>query len=335
MRDWSIRHGIASVRHLIRVATANGASLSDCLQGTGLSEADLQAADTEITTEQELRMIRNVVRALPGVPTLALQVGASYQLTDFGIWGYALISSGSLREAMRLALRFLDLSYIYGELSLEESAGEIRLKFDYAAIPAEIRPFLLERDMAAIQAVQLQVAPQSRPMLRLKLGFARPSYWRQLEAALGMKPEYGADATEVVLDPRVLDRALPQANEATLRMCEAECGKLLARRRQRAGVSAKVRDIMIRTPAEAPGMEQVAAELHMTTRTLRRHLADEGTTFRALRDEVLMMLAEELLGTARMKLDEVAGRLGYSDSAAFSHAFKRWKGVSPGAVRRA
>lgn len=116
-------------------------------------------------------------------------------------------------------------------------------------------------------------------------------------------------------------------------MCEAECQKLLERRRARSGISSRVRDIILRQPGQAADMEAVAAELCMTSRTLRRHLADEGTSFRALRDEVLMTLAEELIGTARMKLSDVAERLGYSDAAAFSHAFKRWKGVTPGAAR--
>lgn len=334
MPDWSIRHGIASARHLIQVAREHGATLPACLDGTGMDPALLDRADAEITADQELRLIRNIVRILPQVEGLGLQVGAHYRLTDFGIWGYALISSRSLREAMRLALRFLDLSYIFGNLAFEEAGDETRLRLDYAMIPADIRQFLIERDLVAIMAVQRQAFPSARPLRRLQFGFARPAYAAQIETHTGLQPRYDAEATVAVLDSGVLDQPLPQANAATQRMCEAECRKLLAQRKDRAGVSARVRDLLLQRPGQIPDMDEVAARLHMTSRTLRRHLIAEGTRFRALRDEVLMMLAEELLGTARMKMDEVAERLGYSDAIAFNHAFKRWRGVPPRTLRR-
>ena len=50
-------------------------------------------------------------------------------------------------------------------------------------------------------------------------------------------------------------------------------------------------------------------------------------------DEVRQTLAEELLLSAHMKLSEIAGRLGYTEPAAFISAFKRWKGMSPTAYR--
>ncbi|MDE0855550.1 MAG: AraC family transcriptional regulator [Nevskia sp.] len=333
MPDWSIPHGIAGARHLVEVAQSHGATLAACLEGTGINPADVANSEAEIAPEQEMRVIRNVVEALPQVPALALEVGLRYHLTDFGIWGYALFSSRSLREALLLGLRYLDLSAIFGELKFEERGDESYLHLDYSMVPAEVRQFLIERDSAAILRVQRLIDPRPAPPLRMYFEFPRPAYAARFQELFGRMPEFGAQETLFVLDRKVSVQPLPQANEATARMCEIECQKLLARRRARSGISAKVRDIILRRPAQAADMEVVAEELCMTSRTLRRHLADQGTSFRALRDEVLMTLAEELIGTARMKLAEVAERLGYSDAAAFSHAFKRWKGVTPGAAR--
>ncbi|HWY25875.1 MAG TPA: AraC family transcriptional regulator [Nevskia sp.] len=335
MPDWSIPRGIAGARHLVEVAQGHGASLAVCLEGSGVSPATIRDAEAEITLDQELRLFRNVIAALPQVEGLALEVGSRFQLTDFGIWGYALFSSRSLREALRVALRYLDLSAIFGELDFVERGNEAWLRMDYRMVPAEIRQFLIERDTASIWRVQRLIDPRPAPPLRMQFEFPAPAYAHRYQELLGTKPEFGAKETMFVLDPRVFDQPLPQANEATARMCEAECQKLLARRRARSGTSARVRDIILRRPAQAADMEVVSAELCMTSRTLRRHLADENTSFRALRDEVLMTLAEELIGTAHMKLAEVAERLGYSDAAAFSHAFKRWRGVTPGAARSA
>ena len=81
-------------------------------------------------------------------------------------------------------------------------------------------------------------------------------------------------------------------------------------------------------------MEDIAARLHVSSRSLRRRLIDEGTSFRALIDEVRQAIAEELLTTGRMKLAEVAERLGYAEPAPFITAFRRWRGQSPTQYRQ-
>jgi len=73
--------------------------------------------------------------------------------------------------------------------------------------------------------------------------------------------------------------------------------------------------------------------MHCSTRTLRRRLADEGTSYRVLREEVSAMLALELLQTVGLSVGQVASRLGYSDPVSFTHAFTRWTGTSPSALR--
>lgn len=67
----------------------------------------------------------------------------------------------------------------------------------------------------------------------------------------------------------------------------------------------------------------------MTERTLRRRLADEGTSFRDLLAEVRQTMAEELLSSTGLSVSEVAARLGYSSPSAFIHAFQKWHGCSP------
>jgi AraC-like DNA-binding protein len=82
-------------------------------------------------------------------------------------------------------------------------------------------------------------------------------------------------------------------------------------------------------------MARVAAELAIDERTLRRHLSAEGTSFRALADEVREALAHELLTTAGLTVEETAQRLGFHDAAGFSRAFRRWTGTTPGSLRAA
>jgi AraC-like DNA-binding protein len=126
---------------------------------------------------------------------------------------------------------------------------------------------------------------------------------------------------------------MPQANIHTAKLSEAQCEELLAARQAREGIAGRVRHMLLREPGQSPDMERIAKELATTSRSLRRRLTDEGTSFRVLVDEVHETLAEQLLGTAGLSVDAVAERLGFANTAGFISAFKRWKGVPPGTWR--
>ncbi|MDF5855495.1 AraC family transcriptional regulator [Pseudomonas aeruginosa] len=75
-----------------------------------------------------------------------------------------------------------------------------------------------------------------------------------------------------------------------------------------------------------PSIAWVALQLKVTERTLRRRLADEGTNYREVLDLVRHDRARQLLRDERLRIEEVAERLGYMDTSSFRHAFRRWTG---------
>ena len=87
-------------------------------------------------------------------------------------------------------------------------------------------------------------------------------------------------------------------------------------------------------PAGLPTLQQVAARLHCSSRTVIRRLRAADTSFQAVAEEMLKDRAATLLDDPRNRVQDVAARLGYADSASFRKAFKRWFGVTPGAWRR-
>jgi AraC-like DNA-binding protein len=72
----------------------------------------------------------------------------------------------------------------------------------------------------------------------------------------------------------------------------------------------------------------------LTQRTLQRRLAEEGASFSSLLRDAREEKAREYLARGGMAMEAIAGRLGFRDAVAFSHAFKDWTGQSPGAFRR-
>ena len=130
-----------------------------------------------------------------------------------------------------------------------------------------------------------------------------------------------------------LGKNSPLADANTARKIEQQCRDLLERRLSRVGVAGQVRSRLLHNPGELPSMPTIADELHIDQRTLRRRLAAEGTSYRALLDEVRRQLALELL-QQDLSVEEISRHLGYAETANFTHAFKRWEGTAPSYFRR-
>ncbi|WP_299178802.1 AraC family transcriptional regulator [uncultured Neptuniibacter sp.] len=81
-------------------------------------------------------------------------------------------------------------------------------------------------------------------------------------------------------------------------------------------------------------MEAIAEELHITSRTLRRKLADEGTSFKELKDDVRRDSAIHFLSQPSIPISQISRKLGFTEPGAFTRAFKQWTGVPPSIYRR-
>ena len=82
-----------------------------------------------------------------------------------------------------------------------------------------------------------------------------------------------------------------------------------------------------------PQLEEVAAYMNITARTLQRRLQQEGTSFQKISDEFKQELAIRLLSLNKYTVNETAYMLGYTEPAVFRRAFKRWTGKTPKTVK--
>jgi AraC-like DNA-binding protein len=80
-------------------------------------------------------------------------------------------------------------------------------------------------------------------------------------------------------------------------------------------------------------MDSVAAKMGLSRSMLFRRLKAESTTFETVLDELRRTMALDYLNTKKVSVSETAYLVGFSEPAAFSRAFKRWTGSSPGSVR--
>jgi AraC-like DNA-binding protein len=84
---------------------------------------------------------------------------------------------------------------------------------------------------------------------------------------------------------------------------------------------------------QRPGIEDLARNLHLSTRTLQRRLTKQGLTFQCLLEEARRELARHYLVHSSRELNETAYLLGYEDANSFFRAFHHWEGTTPGQWR--
>ncbi len=339
IRDWDFPRGVASVALMVRFAREQGVPTARMLQGSGLTEKQLADPDAQIDAHTELAVIRNLVRELNTRPSLGLEVGRRYRISTFGIFGFACVSSPTLGEAISFALRYLELSFTFCIPAARFQPGEFVARIHDERVPADVRRFLVERDVTAMHQVLADLLGHPVDLLRADFDFPAPQNLDLYTEIYGLRPHFDQPHTTFTLDPAMLDQPLPQANEHTWAMCLAQCRDLVSRRRARTGIAAEVRGRLVPRGgldgfAVPPGIDSVARDLNMSTRTLRRHLDAAGTSYRQLLDEVRRALAEEMLTATPLSVSDVAIRLGYAEASTFIHAFKRWTGTTPSVYRR-
>ena len=318
---------------LVMVAERHGVPEDVALRGSGVSRELLDSPTGEVSREQEVAIVSNIVAQLDGSVGVGAEVGMHYHLKTFGVWGFALLSSPTLRSALQTGVQFLDLTFALSRIAVREIEEETRLYFDVSHLPPDIRGFVLERDGLGIRTIQLELLGEVMPLRRIVTQQAGTAEDQELlSQLLQADVTMNAPVTFASFDRDLLDQPVLNSDPTLAELAVQQCEQTLAARRSRVGYAGAVREALIAGRNRWADIGAIAATLHLSERTLQRRLIEEGTSFRDLVAEVREALALELLATG-MPVFEVSQRLGYVEVSSFSQAFRRWKGVGPSAFR--
>jgi AraC-like DNA-binding protein len=267
-----------------------------------------------------------------------VDVGSRFTLTHFGLFGFAVMSCGTLRELLTIAMRYFALTMMQIDIALFETADDCLIELDAGHLPADVQGFFIERDIAGIitttMSFALPVAEKYAEQVSAELAVDEHLLRPLLQLIPVHSVTFGRAHNRLHFPRDMFDEPLPQADRHTLEMCMAQCDVLMQSSEQRRGITALVRTKLFRDSGLFPTLPDVADELDVHPRTLRRRLAEEGTSFRALLNEARSAVAVDLLRNVGLTVEEVSKRLGYTEVSTFSHAFKRWYGLAPSAYSR-
>lgn len=252
---------------------------------------------------------------------------------SFALLCQAILSTATLEHALRRALRFLKvvLDDPRGTLVVEEGLAQIVLRD--AGGPRSA--FAYRTFWIIVHGVNCWLIGRRLPIRWVDFRCSAPPAGTDYRLFFGAPVRFDQPQSRLAFDAAFLTLPATRGARALKDFLRGAPANILVRYRHDQGLAARVKARLRAVPATAwPGFEDLARQLRLPASTLRRRLADEGSTYRDIKDELRRVLAEALLRDGAKPVGEIAAELGFSEPSAFHRAFRKWTAQSPGAYRR-
>ena len=307
---------------------AEGINPEPLFAEAGLELVSLQDPNVRMSSSSFRRLLE-LIEERSSDPAIGLTISRFIHPTTFYSLGIAMFCSNTLGEYLERFTKYyrvvttnnhlggrIDDDGVYHLRSVNETDREF--------------PGAREDGIASFVITILRIAlHHDLPMVKVRLARKRPSSFEQrYEKFFRCPVEFEAGNTELMFFADVLDEKLSSANPELADLYEQLTIDYLEKI-DKLDFPARVTNELIRLlPTGVSAKEKVAEALNISTRTLYNKLESSGTTYRAVLDTTRQQIAEQCL-KQEIPIYEIAYLIGFSDTANFSRAFKKWTGVSP------
>jgi AraC-like DNA-binding protein len=319
------------VLHSLKLYQRWGVTERELLQGSGLRPEDLSDPEASIPIPTVISITENA-RVLTREPALGMYVGLQMAISAHGFLGFAVMSAATLGEALELAVRYAPTRTTALRLHLEVARRTAALIVDECADLGNARDVILLAALVGIWQTGNALLGREVTESTVHVTFAEPAYYARFKH-IAPRVRFGQPANSLVFDASLLQAPLVSADDTSLRLAREQCERLLGSIRSNSPFIDRARRLVLRSGGGLRTLEELAASVRTSSRTLRRRLAQEGGSYSTVLDEERHARALVLLRSSGLSVKDVAQRLGYSDVANFMRAFKRWTGQTPGAFR--
>lgn len=273
---------------------------------------------------------------LTGKAEIGLMCGENLRPSSLNEIGNAILCCASLRQAILMNRKYQALTQQLGRTNLKINGDQARLLWEPYYKDPEYGRMVTDLVMAghAIFGRWLSWV-HDKKINAVHFRHAKPTYADAYIKIFDCPVLFGQGENAMLIDVDAIDAPLPQANAVML----AEiCGRLdiaLARLQADKSYSRMVAEaLQINTENGLLKLPQIAKHLGVSSRSLRRSLTDEQTSFRQILEKTRQQLCEKWLSEGKTLL-LIAEDLGYSQQSSFNRAFKGWFGTTPKVYLRA
>lgn len=280
-----------------------------------------------ISARQCVALVEQAIQTLK-MPYLGLAMGNLMTISHHGMAGVAAVTQPTLRECLECVCRFCMELFPPLEMNLrvEGSKGMFIISENVSLSP--YTHFFYELNLVSFYNIFMHLVGGEIQPERVDFSYPEPA-WGHIYRRYFRCPVYFNQAeTRIVGDAALAHYELPLANRLMAMNAEKTLFENIPTKAIRL-LPLRLRRLLLRYYGAFPSLENAASELGMSSRTLRRKLAEGGTTYQKELDAVREKLAREYFLRGGTSVTELALLLGYADSSSFAKAFRRWTGMAP------
>ena len=315
-------------------AKGEGVEVESLLRKAGLTRHQVDDPSTRLNVKSQIRFLELAAAKLED-EFLGFHLSQTFDLRLMGLLYYVLASSENLGEALRRGARY---SAIVNEGIVLNycRARDVAIRFEYVGVARHSDRHQIESSMVTLVRTCRQLTNRHLQPVRVNFTHRRGGDISEFKTFFGSSVTFGAALDEVafaeLIEQQPVVGADPYLNDLLIKYCEQA---LATRATNRNLFGSSVENaIALLLPHGNARAGEVARKLGVSKRTLARRLASEGLTFAGVLKSLKADLAKRHLSDESLTISEVAWLLGYQDASAFTHAFKRWTGGPPKALRQ-
>ena len=269
---------------------------------------------------------------------LGFHLGRSFDLREVGLVFYVIASSERFADALLNAKRYCIVMNEGIRLQIRQDDQTVSIALDYVDIDRQSDRHQIEFWLVTMVRICRQVTDTRLAPRHLRIRHRRDRTPAEFKSFFGCDVEFGADSDEIIFPAAVASLPIVgrdnYLNDLLRQYAEAA---LAGRPKERvADLRSAVEGVLPQLlPHARASISNVAKQLAMSTRTLSRKLRDEGVAFTEILEETRAALAKSYLAERDLSISQIAWLLGYLEVSSFSHAFKRWTGMTPRQFRLA
>jgi AraC-like DNA-binding protein len=271
-----------------------------------------------------------------GDPFLGAKLGARSRMEDLGLIGVMFLASTNLQTALGQLRKFFPV--LQGATRVDLDARCAMPEFIYQILGPTIWPRRQDAELtlsATCSAIRSLLGEAWSPVeVHFEHDRARHDARESDDTLSGIFRApvlFNQPANRLILDPRDLVRPVVPRGEGMVPHLERHLKDLLRTHETTFdSCAAQVSHVISKRLGHADlEVHSIAAEMGLSSRTLQRRLAEEGTSLRDLVRRHRSQVVDRLLKDPKTKMTVIAHDLGYADATTFSRAFKNWSGETP------
>ncbi len=315
-------------------------------EGLSFTPADLKENDSRVFVTDAIVMAERAL-ALAGKDGLSFALARELRLTIHGTLGFAALTSPTFAGALESVQRYLQLRAPFLSMVQSDAGDKVLVQLCTEFDVPGLYPFLAETVSATLIMLAEQLLDREDaagkgfalvdgklPGVVVHLSRAEPDYYRRFADQLPVRFEYGRPEEMMVFPRGLLDVRMRLADADASRMAREQCEFELQKAiREQGDITLAIRNMLRLMPGPLPSLEAMAERFCVSSRTLKRRLAEKETTYREIVEAVLKDRAIQLLRYTNQSIGEIAYELGYADLSNFSRAFRKWTGKSASEFR--